>query len=62
MPAKQGKKHMFTILSRMVNHQPASNQTDIKAMQEIDECAKKTECHFYLSDFICDNYESDLDD
>ena len=61
IPAKQGKKHMFTILSRMVNHQPASNQTDIKELcKKLMNALKRRSVIFILSDFICDNYESDF--
>lgn len=61
IPPKQGKKHMFTILSGMVNHQPASNQTDLRQLcQTLMNALKRRSVIFILSDFICDNYESDF--
>ena len=61
IPPKQGKTHMFTVLSRMVNHQPASNQTDIRQLcQTLMNVLKRRSVIFLLSDFICDNYESDF--
>lgn len=59
VPAKQGKSHMFTVLTRMMNHQPASNQTDMHQLcQAMMNTLKRRSVVFILSDFICDNYES----
>ena len=61
IPPKQGKKHMFTILSGMINHQPASNQTDLRGLsQTLLNALKRRSVVFIISDFICDNYESDF--
>ncbi|MEK9726863.1 MAG: DUF58 domain-containing protein [Candidatus Margulisiibacteriota bacterium] len=61
IPPKQGKRHMFTILSQMVNHQPASNQTNLRQLcQTLINALKRRSIVFLLSDFICDNYESDF--
>jgi uncharacterized protein (DUF58 family) len=58
IPAKQGKKHMYAILSRLLNHQPASNQTNIKKLcQTIMSSTKRKSVVIILSDFIDDNYE-----
>lgn len=61
IPPKSGKSHMYTLLSRMINHEPASNQTSIRQLCQTLMNALKRRCViFILSDFICDNYESDF--
>jgi uncharacterized protein (DUF58 family) len=60
-PPKHGKQHMFTVLSRLVNHQPASTQTSIRALcQTLMNALKRRSVVFIVSDFICDNYEADF--
>ena len=57
----QGKQHMYTILSRLLNHQPASNQTDIRQLcQTLMNAIRKPSVMFILSDFISDNYDTDF--
>lgn len=61
IPPKQGKQHMFTVLSHMVNHQPASNQTNIRHLcKTLMNALKRRSVIFLLSDFISDNYETDF--
>ncbi len=61
IPPMQGKQHMYTILSRLLNHQPASNQTDIRQLcQSLMNAIRKRSVMFILSDFICDNYDTDF--
>ena len=61
IPPKQGKQHMFTLLSHMVNHQPASNQTNVRQLcQTLINALNRRSVIFLLSDFISDNYETDF--
>ncbi len=61
IPPKQGKQHMYAILSRLLNHQPASNQTDIRQLcQTLMNAIRRKSVIFILSDFICDNYDTDF--
>ena len=61
IPPKQGKQHMFTVLSHMVNHQPASNQTNIRQLcKTLMNALNRRSVIFLLSDFISDNYETDF--
>ena len=61
IPPMQGKQHMYTILSRLLNHQPASNQTDIRQLcQTLMNAIRKPSVMFILSDFISDNYDTDF--
>ena len=61
IPPKQGKQHMYAILSRLVNHQAASNQTDIRQLcQTLMNAIRRKSIIFILSDFICDNYDTDF--
>ena len=61
IPPKQGKQHMYAILSRLINHHPASNQTNIKDLcQTIMNTTKRRSVVFILSDFICENYDTDF--
>lgn len=61
IPPKQGKQHMYAILSRLLNHQPASNQTNIQQLCEtIMNTTRRKSVVFILSDFIDDNYDVDF--
>ncbi len=61
IPPKQGKNHMYAILSRLLNHQPASNQTSIRNLcQNLMNAIRRKSVIFILSDFICDNYDTDF--
>ena len=61
IPPKQGKPHMYAILSRLLNHQPASNQTNIRQLcQTLMNAIRRKSVIFIISDFICDNYETDF--
>ena len=52
---------MYAILSRLVNHQAASNQTDIRHLcQTLMNALRRKSVVFILSDFICDNYDTDF--
>ena len=61
IPPKQGKQHMYAILSRLLNHQPASNQTDIQQLcTTMMNAIRRKSVIFILSDFICDNYDTEF--
>ncbi|MGA0242289.1 MAG: DUF58 domain-containing protein [Candidatus Marinamargulisbacteria bacterium] len=61
VPPKQGKTHMYTLLSHMINHSPASNQTSLTQLcQTLMNALRRRSVVFIMSDFICDNYESDF--
>mgnify|MGYP001237097285 CR=1 FL=1 len=61
IPPKQGKQHMYAILSKVINHQPASNKTNIQQLcQTILNTSRKKSIVFILSDFICENYDTDF--
>ena len=61
IPPMQGKKHMYTILGRLLNHEPASNQTDIRQLcLTLMNAIRKRSVIFILSDFICDNYDTEF--
>ena len=52
---------MYSILSRLLNHQPASNQTNIRQLcQTLMNAIRRKSVIFIISDFICDNYETDF--
>ena len=61
IPPMQGKQHMYTILSRLLSHQPASNQTDIGQLcQTLMNAIRRRSVIFIISDFISENYETDF--
>jgi uncharacterized protein (DUF58 family) len=61
IPPKQGKQHMYAILSRLLNHQPASNQTNISQLCEtLMNAVRRKSVIFIISDFICDNYDTNF--
>jgi uncharacterized protein (DUF58 family) len=61
IPPKQGKQHMYAMLSHLINHQPASNQTDIRHLcNSLMHATKRKSVIFMLSDFICDNYDTEF--
>ena len=61
IPPKQGKQHMYAILSKVINHQPASNKTNIQQLcQTILNTSRKKSIGFILSDVICENYDTDF--
>ena len=61
IPPKQGKNHMYAVLSRLLNHQPASNQTNIRNLcQNLMNAIRRKSVIFILSDFICENYDTDF--
>jgi uncharacterized protein (DUF58 family) len=59
-PAK-GKKHIMRIIDDLLTYQPKSKGTNISnALQFFSSVSKKSSIVFLLSDFIGDNFASDL--
>lgn len=61
IPPKQGKNHMYAILTHLLNHQSASNQTSIQTLCQTILATERRRCIvIMLSDFIDDNYDADF--
>ena len=61
IPPKSGKRHMYGVLSQILNHQPASNHTSIRqCCATLANSLKRRSVCFILSDFIADNYDTEF--
>lgn len=57
IPARKGRKHILKLLSIIVDYQPKSTKTNLKAALEyISKVVKKRSIIFIISDFYADNF------
>jgi len=61
IPSKNGKKHVLSIISSILEFEPRRADTDLAgALQFFNKVEKKRSVVFLISDFLDDNYEKEL--
>ncbi|OPZ89741.1 MAG: hypothetical protein BWY74_02598 [Firmicutes bacterium ADurb.Bin419] len=61
IPSANGKKHVLSIIEKILSFQPEQNGTDLsKALQYLNRIEKKRSVVFVISDFLDDGYKNDL--
>jgi len=61
IPSKNGRKHVVSIIERILTYEPKNTGTNIaRALQYLNRIEKKRSVVFLISDFLDDGYQKEL--